>query len=154
MAQGVPAAYQKIGGGNEVDSTDNTHNSRDERKRKCKELILSRIYGLVAKFESEGYPKRQVTLGYIARVVGSTWAKFQRYKVQPEVSVLLNSLIESKDDWLRRRTIEICQEKISLAKPTTIKTIKKSMGLCPDTFIKYESFLQEVIDEVYVKFDN
>ena len=46
---------------------------------------------------------------------------------QTEICVLLDSLVESKADWLRRRVIEICEERISADKPINVKILKKSV---------------------------
>jgi hypothetical protein len=54
-----------------------------------------------------------------------------------------------KSDWLRRRANEVCKERASLCKPTTVKTIKYELYLRESTFVQYEKMFQEVIDNIY-----
>jgi len=110
--------------------------------------MLFKLKEVIAKFNDEGYPKRQITYGYIAELVGSSRDKLRYRKV---FKTLLETVIESHSDWLRRRAKEICKERISSFKATTTKTIIREMDLHSQGCEKRILILQEVIDTIYGK---
>ena len=131
-----------------------THKTRvRELREKYYAQLLNRVREVADRLSTEGYPTRQVTFGYIARLTETTRDTLRCMRTRSEECTLPNELIETKADWLRRRTYEICKERIALSKPTTVKTIRWKLWLHSSTFAKYESLLQKVIDTTY-KFDN
>jgi hypothetical protein len=116
--------------------------------REYEDAILCKLNDVIAKFADAGYPKRQVTYGYIAALVGTTRDKLRS---RERFRSLLDDVVERQSDWVRRRTNEICTERIASAKATTLKTIRREMGLHTGTYEQYQALLQEVIDTIYGK---
>jgi hypothetical protein len=150
LQEKVPGAYSYLGD-HDSDWLRRHIVFENERKhiRKQEELLLRKVQEAVAHIINEGYPNRQVTYGYIASLVGSTTRDKLRYR-EP-IRSLLDNIIESKADWLRRRALDVCADKIASAKPITTKTIRRELNLHPGTFAQYEELLQEVIDTAYGK---
>jgi hypothetical protein len=119
-------------------------------ERKCvidqENALLLSVQAVMSRLKTDGYPKRQVTYGYIAELIGSTRDKL---RCSSNVKSLLECALESKTDWLRRRAIEVCKERAVSRKTTTTKTIKRELCLRDATFRQYENLIQEVIDTVY-----
>ena len=149
LQEKVPGAYSYLG------DHDPTWLRRhivfeNERKhfREQEEMLLRKAQEAVAHIINDGYPNRQVTYGYIAGLIGSTRDKL-RYR-EP-IRSLLDNIIESKADWLRRRASDVCANKLASAKPITTKTVRRELNLHPGTFAQYKELLQEVIDTAYGK---
>jgi hypothetical protein len=110
--------------------------------REYEDWLLESVRAIITRLETDGYPKRQVTYGYIADLVSTTRYKFLSRKA---ISALLNGIVESKSDWLHRRAIDICEERALKYKQTTVNTIKRELYLREVTFTKHKNMLQEVI---------
>ncbi len=108
--------------------------------------LVQLVQAVISRLKTDGYPKRQVTYGYIAKLTGSTRDKLRE---RTAAKVLLECIIESKCDWLRRRATELCKERAGSNKTMTTKTIKRELYLRDATFRKYENMLQEIIDSIY-----
>jgi hypothetical protein len=108
--------------------------------------LLTSIQGIISRLAANGYPKRQVTYGYIAELIGSTRDKL---RCRSALNAALSNIIESKSDWIRRRSTEVCKERKVAGKPTTAKTIKRELCLREPTFTQYYTLIQEVIDAIY-----
>lgn len=114
--------------------------------REYEAQLLISVQSVVEQLKTDGYPKRQVTYGYIAKLAGSARDKL---RCRDAVRNLLDGIVESKSDWLKRRTLEICRERAEKTTPTTIKTIKWVMTLKTRTGVQYQTVIQEAIDEFY-----
>jgi hypothetical protein len=116
--------------------------------REYEDVMLCKLSDIIAKFTNEGYPKRQVTYGYIAGLIDSTRDKLRS---RERFRLLLDDVVESQLAWVRRRAQEICKERIAASKATTVKAIRREMELHTGTYERYQALLQEVIDTVYGK---
>ena len=67
---------------------------------------------------------------------------------RPLTKAYIDTVVESKTDWLRRRTFAIAQECRMLGKKISIEDVKCEIIFRPNTFVKYENFLKELIDEI------
>jgi hypothetical protein len=125
----------------------NTKSQRDEDAE-----MLRRVKNAVNAICSDGMPKRQIAHGFIAVAAG-----YEKYVFnyladkRPLTKAYIESVIESRTDWLRRRISAISQEHGGLGEEITITDVKREMSLKPNTFIKYENFLKELIDELNAK---
>jgi hypothetical protein len=106
--------------------------------RKYENGLLESVRTIITRLKTDGYPKRQVTYGYIAELIGS---KRDALRGRSAIRTLLNEIIESKPNWLRRRTVEICKERAMLSKLTTVITIKRELCLREATFTQYGTML-------------
>jgi hypothetical protein len=118
--------------------------------REYENELLRNLNAVITLFADNGYPKRQVTFGYVASLVGSTRDKL---RCRGKMRTLLDDVIESRSDWIRRRAVVICTERKSANKTTTIKTIRREIGLHPATYAQDQMLLQDVIDTIYEKTD-
>jgi hypothetical protein len=103
----------------------------------------------VSEIFSNGMPKRQITPGFIAVTAGYEEPALQylAYK-RPQTKAYVESVIESRTVWLRRRISAIAQERRMFGEKISIADIKREMSLKPNTFVKYENFLKELIDKL------
>jgi hypothetical protein len=117
--------------------------SEQKSARDYESELLDSVRTAISRLTTDGYPKRQITYGYVAELIGSTRDKL---RCRSNVSALLSGVIESKSDWLRRRVAEVCKERKNSGGPTTAKTVKRKLFLREATFRQYENLIQEVID--------
>jgi|GEM_PF-3257406 len=123
--------------------------NKRKRVRECEEQFLNRVREVAAKLSNDGYPKRQVTFGYISCMTGFTLTKLRHKNPQSAIRVLLSNIIESKADWIYRRATEVCHERLTSGKPISVNAIRWELRLYPVTFAKYKGLLQKAIDTVY-----
>jgi hypothetical protein len=122
----------------------NTQNQRDEDVE-----MLRRVQNAVSRMFSNGMPKRQITPGFIAVTAGyEEPALHYLADKRPLTKAYIESVIENRTDWLRRRISAIAQERRMHGEKISIADVKREMSLKPNTFIKYEYFLKELIDEL------
>jgi hypothetical protein len=149
LQKSIPGAYSYLGD-HDYDWLRSRIVFWNEQKyiREYEDAILDKLNEIIAKFADDGYPKRQITYGYIAGMVGSTRDKLRS---RERFRLLLDNIIESQFDWVRRRAQEICKKRIDSVKATTVKTIRREMNLHKGTYEQYQALLQEVIDAIYGK---
>ena len=125
----------------------------NERKhvREREEFLANKLREVESLFMKNGFPKHQVTFGYVAKLIGATRDELRNRNSKPITSSLLERIIENKEKWLYRRTVDICTKRIALSKPTTEKTIKRELNLKSDSFAKHEDFVKGVISTIYEK---
>ncbi len=111
--------------------------------------MLQLVQNAVTAICADGKPQRQITPGFIAVTAGCERAAFQYLAdKRPLTKAYIESVVESRTDWLRRRIYAIAQERRVLGKDISITDVKRDMSLKPNTFVKYERFLKELIDEL------
>ncbi len=111
--------------------------------------MLRRIQNAVNAICSDGKPKRQITPGFIAVAAGyDEPALHYLADKRPRTKAYIESVVESRTDWLRRRISAIAQQRRALGEGISITDIKREMSLKPNTFVKYKIFLKELIDEL------
>jgi hypothetical protein len=89
-----------------------------ERER----LLLNRLQEVIAAFETEGYPYKQLSYAFLASLIGSTAGEL-RYKAKtyPEIQAFLCEIVEHRDTWRKERAakgIKCCpkqEEQVKLA---------------------------------------
>jgi len=71
-------------------------------------LLLSKLREIIAVFETEGYPDRQLSYGFVASLVGSTREEL-RDKKNPnsELRTFLDEIIEHSKTWRQERKAKI-----------------------------------------------
>jgi hypothetical protein len=85
---------------------DNERRSRLEREK----LLLGKLRDIIAAFETEGYPDRPLTYGFIASLLNSSRDEL-RTKMSPdsELRALIDKVVEHKKTWRQERTARIEQ---------------------------------------------
>lgn len=121
----------------------------DKSQRDADVEMLCRIQNAVASIFSNGVPIRQITAGFIAVTAGyEEPALHYLAEKRPLTKAYIESVVENRTDWLRRRISAISQERSILGKKISIADVKREMSLKPNTFVKYNDFLRELIDEL------
>jgi len=111
--------------------------------------MLRRVQNAVTTICSGGMPTRQITPGFIAVTAGYEESVLHYLaEKRPLTKAYVESVIESRTDWLRRRISAIAQERRMFGKKISIADVKREMSLKPNAFVKYECFLGELIDEL------
>ena len=111
--------------------------------------MLQRVQDAVATIYSDGLPKRQITLGFIAVTAGYSIQVFGYLaEKRPLIKAYLDTVAESRVDWLKKRISDIAQERRLFGEKISITDVKREMSLKPNTFVKYEVFLKELIDDL------
>jgi hypothetical protein len=122
----------------------------DSKRQRDEDVeMLRRVKNAVTAICSDGMPTRQITVGFIAVAAGYglqtlNYLTTKRLRTKAYIA----SVVESKTDWLRRRITAIAQKRRKFGEKISIADVKREMSLKPNTFVKYESFLKELIDEL------
>jgi hypothetical protein len=119
-----------------------------KRQRDEDAEMLRRVQNAADWIKANGDKNKRLTVGYIADVAEVKYHELIYSKAKrPLTKTFLDSIVENKKDWLRRRISAIRQNK---SEHETISTadIKLEMSLKPNTFVKYGQFLKELIDEL------
>jgi len=67
---------------------------------------------------------------------------------RPRTKEYVDTVVESRKDWLKRRITAIAQDKKEIGEKITLADIKREMSLKPNTFVKYGDFMAELMDEL------
>jgi len=122
----------------------NTQRQRDEDAE-----MLRQVQNAVTAILSDGMPIRQITSGFIAVTAGYKEPTLHYLAdKRPLTKLYIETVVESRTDWLRRRISTIAQERKMVGGKISIADVKREMSLKPNTFVKYENFLKELIDEL------
>jgi len=126
-----------------------TLNVNSKRQRDEDADMLLRVQSAVAAILSDGMPKRQVTPGFIAVTAGYGEGGLQYLAdKRPLTKAYIDTIVESRMDWLRRRVSAIAQEHRMRGEKISIADVRREMSLKPNTFVKYGKFLKGLIDEL------
>lgn len=94
-------------------------------------------------------PKRQITPRFIAVAAGyEEPALHYLADKRPLTKTYIYSVTESRKDWLRWRISAISLDRRMCGEKISITDSKRETSLKPNTFVKYEKFLKELIDEL------
>ena len=81
-----------------------------ERER----LLLNKLKEVIATFEAEGYPYRQLSYAFLSSLIGSTEGELKyKAKTYPEIRAFLSGIVEHRDTWRKERAakgIKCCPE--------------------------------------------
>ena len=127
-----------------------TLNAQSKQQRDEDAQMLQRVQSAVAAIYSDGVPKRQITPGFIAVTAGYKECAL-RYLAdkRPLTKACVEAAAESRTDWLKRRITAIAHERRLEGEKISIADVRREMSLKPNTFVKYEYFLRELIDELH-----
>jgi hypothetical protein len=119
----------------------------DSKRQRDEDVeMLRRVQDAVTTIYSAGTPIRQITPGFIAVTAGYGIQALQYLaEKRPLTKAYIDSVVESKTDWMRRRITVIAQKRRMFGEKISIADIKREMSLKPNTFVKYENFLKELI---------
>ena len=122
---------------------------RSKRQRDEDVEMLQRVQNAVTLICSGGKPERQITLGFIAVTAGYDIQALNYLTAKrPLTKAYIDTVVESKTDWLHRRITVIAQNIRTAGGKISIADIKREMSLKPHTFVKHENFLKELITEL------
>jgi hypothetical protein len=126
-----------------------TLKAHSKRQRDEDVEMLERVQNAVILICSGGKPDRQITIGFIAVTAGyGTRALNYLTAKRPLTKAYIDTIVESRTDWLRRRITSIAQNIRTAGGKISISDIKREMSLKPNTFVKYENFLKELLTEL------
>ena len=116
--------------------------------------LMRKAQEAVAKIRNEGDPKRRLNVGWIAGVAGVKVNEFSyAAENRPQTQAFLATVVEGKEDWLRRRITLIWQTQKAEGKPIAIADVKREMSLKPNTYVKDKEFIDAVIAELNQRTD-
>jgi len=111
--------------------------------------MLQQVQKAVALICSDGKPERQITLGFVAVTAGYEIQALDYLAAKrPLTKAYIETVVESRIDWLRRRITAIAQNIRVAGGKISISDIKREMSLKPSTYVKYGNFLKELIAEL------
>jgi len=132
---------------------DNERRFRLEREAE----LLTRLREVIDDFDTNGYPERVMSYGYIAELIGSSRDEL-RLKKSPnsELRALLDEVVESKATWrqqraARMRITNLGQGRIKRKAPTNIQ--RKPKTIAPLPLSKREILLFDKLREVVATFE-
>lgn len=110
---------------------------------------LKLLRGAYECIKKNGDPDRRITIGWLCTTAGLRECDIKgRLHRFPDLRYFVNDVVESKEEWLRRRFIEIAKNKELSGEKVTIADIKRSMSLKPDTYRKYAKYIKNLIAQL------
>ena len=116
-----------------------------KHRREYEEQLLDKIRKIIDKFETEGYPNRQMTYSYIAGLIGTTRDSLRRRNAPRD---LLENVVESREDWIRRRVTVAYHQRSTSNTPLLFSDAKCELSICDATYTKYRKLIEQVIEEL------
>jgi len=146
LQEKVPGAYSYLGDHHKdwLRSRIVFENERTHR-REHEERLLERVQKVIDQLAIEGYPKRQVTFGYIASIMGATRDELRCRKAERS---MLESVVESKEAWLRRRIIMAYHQRAVRDAPFSLVDVKRSLTIHDATYVKYQKQIEQIIKDL------
>ena len=93
-----------------------------------------------------GDAKKRITSGYVAIVAGVKETYFNPIPGSTSpAKEYVKTVIESKEEWLRRRITTIWEERKQAELPITLADVKLELSLKPNTYVKHGNFIKELI---------
>jgi hypothetical protein len=122
----------------------NSQQQRDEDTE-----MLRRVQAAIAEICADGMPIRQITLGFIAVTAGYDLQALNYLSAKrPRTKEYIDTVAESRKDWIKRRVTAIAQDRRKEGEKITLADIRREMSLKPNTFVKYGEFMKELINEL------
>ena len=111
--------------------------------------LLEQVKIAVEWIKKNGDERRRITCGYIARVAGVR-EEVLRYTSlkRPQTKVFLDTVLESKEDWLRRRITMIWQNQKETGRSLSFADVKRELSIKHNTYSMYKILIEELIDEL------
>lgn len=121
-------------------------------ERKCDEELLVKVKKAVKTIRKGGDAERRLTIGYIAGIAKVREAELKNANSKrPLTRAFLDSVLESRAEWLRKRITMIYQNKKVAGTPLSIDDIVYELGIKQQTYIRNENLIKEVINELNSK---
>lgn len=116
-------------------------------QRQQDQEILRKVQSAYAQIMKGGDSEKRITKGYIAKIAGIDETTLRNGALKrPQTKAFIDSVVESKEDWLRRRMAAIWEKKNGA--PISLADVKREMSLKPNTYVKYKNFMKELMDEL------
>jgi hypothetical protein len=142
----VPGAYSHLGDQHKDWLRSHmVYESERKHRREYEEQLLERIQEFINQLATDGYPKRQVTFGYIASIIGTTRDAIRCRRVTHD---LLKNVVESREAWLRRQIITVYLKRPPSAAPFSLADIKRNLTIHDATYTKHRKLIEQIIDEL------
>lgn len=107
---------------------------------------LKEAYTIIQK---EGDPNRRVTIGWLCTVAGLRESEIKgRLHRFEDIRAFIEEVVESKEEWLKRRFSEIAERKRIYGEKISLNDIRREMRLKPNTYQKYSIFIDMLIKEL------
>ena len=110
-----------------------------------KEMMLKKVREAVEYIRNLNNPKRQITFGYIAKIAG---LKRDELRANTHLRNYLDGIIESKEDWHKRRITLVYHSVPKAENPFTVFELCRMAAIELKTYIKYQEFFEEVVTEL------
>ncbi len=96
-----------------------------------------------------GDPERRITIGWLCSTAGLRECEIRgRLHRFPNIKGFVDEVVESKEGWLRRRLELIAKDKRKFGERMTVADVKKNMGLKPNTYRKYGTYIETLIKQL------
>lgn len=121
-----------------------------EREKSCwkeRDIKYLKIYqDAMQRIMIEGNQQRRITLGYLTDIAGLQYTEVRDYMGRsPKLKAYLDDVLESKEEWLERRLVEIWKRNKGRI---AISDVKREMSLKPNTYKKYGNILDAIIKKL------
>lgn len=91
-------------------------------------------------------PKRLITYGYIESLTGLKHEYLRSSK--PRIRACLEGVVETREDWFRRRMKAAYFSKSVKDRPFTTFTLCRAASINWDTFVKYRELFEKILNEL------
>lgn len=151
LRQHVPGAYAYFSSNDFAWLHEHMMYERDcAVQRQQDQETLKKVQSAYEQIMKGGNPEKRITCGYIEKTAGIDGNTLKNGALKrPQTKAFIDSVIESKAEWLRRRISAICEKKNGA--PISLADVKGEMSLKPNTYIKYKDFMKELMDELNYK---
>lgn len=145
LEEHVPGAYSHLGDHHKDWLRSHMIYERERKhRREHEEQLLEKVREAIDQLATDGYPKRQVTFGYIASIIGTTRDALRCRRATHD---LLENVVESKEAWLRRRIIMAYHQRLPNDAPFSLADVKRHLTIHDATYVKHEELIEQIIEE-------
>ena len=125
-----------------------THEHKRTHMQDADKILLEQVRSAVNWIKTHGDENRRLTIGYIADVAEVAYHELVYSKAKrPLTKAYIESVVESKENWLRRRIIAIWKSKEE-NELITINDIRNHMYIKQNAYIKYGSYIEDLMSEL------
>lgn len=109
-------------------------------------IMLKSAYEMIQKV---GDPDRRITIGWLCMIAGMRESEIKgRMHRFPKIRAFVEEVVEEKEEWLARRFKKIAAKKRNVGENLRLTDIKREMSLKPNTYKKYASLIEELIEQL------
>lgn len=96
-----------------------------------------------------GNPERRITIGWLCSTAGLRECEIKgRLHRFSNIKDFVDEVVESKEEWLRRRLVAIAKVKKESGGMMEFSDVKKNMGIKPNTYQKYDTYIGTLIKQL------